>query len=256
MRVLPGDLQRKKLNKIPIAMLTAYDANVARVIDRSTVDIILVGDSLGNTALGYSDTVPVTMDDMVHHTIVVSRVTDRAMIVADMPFLSYQGKWGEAFGHARKLLQSGATAVKCEISNMNQCKRVRKLVEAGVPVMGHIGFTPQSISQLDGYRIQGKTDQAAQELREIAVEVEAAGVFAIVIEMCIPDVAGAIRRAASVPIIGIGAGDDVDGQVLVTDDVLGWSERPPKFAKQYVNFRELAQAAFDRFVGDVTQRGI
>ena len=234
-----------------IAVLTAYDYPTAKLLDGAGVDIILVGDSLGNVILGHKDTLPVTMDDMLRHTKAAARGVSDALLVADMPFMSYQVCVRDAVFNAGRLVkEGGANAVKLE-GGAEICEQIRAVTAAGIPVMGHIGLTPQSVNALGGYKIQGKTPEAAKRLIETAKEVEAAGVFSIVLE-CVPaELAAEITATVSVPTIGIGAGDGCSGQVLVFHDLVGLSEKPPKFAKQYFNAREAFTKAVGEYISDV-----
>ncbi|WP_238457066.1 3-methyl-2-oxobutanoate hydroxymethyltransferase [Desulforamulus putei] len=231
----------------PIAMLTAYDYPMATLVDASGIDAILVGDSLGNVVLGYDSTVPVTMEDMIHHVRAVSRGVKRAMVVADMPFLSYHISREESVRNAGRLMQEGlAQAVKLE-GGSEVVDTVKAITAAGIPVMGHLGLTPQSVHQLGGFKVQGKDGEAARRLLEDAKKLEDAGVFAIVLE-CIPQqLAKVITESVSVPTIGIGAGIHCDGQILVTHDLLGmFSDFTPKFVKRYANLKEqILQACRD-----------
>ena len=212
---------------------------MATLVDASGIDAILVGDSLGNVVLGYESTVPVTMDDIVHHLRAVTRGTKRAMVVGDMPFLSYHISREESVRNAGRLMQEGlAQAVKLE-GGSEVAETVRAITNAGIPVMGHLGLTPQSVHQLGGFKVQGKGEEAARKLLSDAKSLEEAGVFAIVLE-CIPQqLAKLITESLSVPTIGIGAGVHCDGQVLVIQDLLGmYSDFKPKFVKQYANLKE------------------
>lgn len=238
-RVTTADFRRMKQEGKPIAMLTAYDYPTATLLDASGIDAILVGDSLGNVIMGYESTVPVTMGDMIHHLRAVTRGVKRAMVIGDMPFLSYHLSREESVRNAGRLMQEGlAQAVKleggCEVADT-----IKAITAAGIPVMGHLGLTPQSVHQLGGFKVQGKDGEAARQLLEDAKELERAGVFAMVLE-CIPlQVARVITQAVAVPTIGIGAGVHCDGQVLVTHDLLGmFSDFTPKFVKQYANLKE------------------
>lgn len=238
-RVTTADFRRMKQEGKPIAMLTAYDYPMATLVDASGIDAILVGDSLGNVVLGYDSTVPVTMEDMIHHLRAVSRGVKRAMVVGDMPFLSYHISREESVRNAGRLMQEGlAQAVKLE-GGSEVADTVRAITTAGIPVMGHLGLTPQSVHQMGGFKVQGKTGDAARRLLEDAKQLADAGVFAIVLE-CIPQqLAKVITESVSVPTIGIGAGTYCDGQILVTNDLLGmFSEFTPKFVKQYANLKE------------------
>lgn len=212
---------------------------MATLVDASGIDAILVGDSLGNVVLGYESTVPVTMDDIVHHLRAVTRGTKRAMVVGDMPFLSYHISREESVRNAGRLMQEGlAQAVKLE-GGSEVAETVRAITNAGIPVMGHLGLTPQSVHQLGGFKVQGKGEEAARKLLSDAKSLEEAGVFAIVLE-CIPQqLAKLITESLSIPTIGIGAGVHCDGQVLVIQDLLGmYSDFKPKFVKQYANLKE------------------
>ncbi|SHF49889.1 ketopantoate hydroxymethyltransferase [Desulforamulus putei DSM 12395] len=220
---------------------------MATLVDASGIDAILVGDSLGNVVLGYDSTVPVTMEDMIHHVRAVSRGVKRAMVVADMPFLSYHISREESVRNAGRLMQEGlAQAVKLE-GGSEVVDTVKAITAAGIPVMGHLGLTPQSVHQLGGFKVQGKDGEAARRLLEDAKKLEDAGVFAIVLE-CIPQqLAKVITESVSVPTIGIGAGIHCDGQILVTHDLLGmFSDFTPKFVKRYANLKEqILQACRD-----------
>ncbi len=234
-----------------IACLTAYDCPTARLLDEAGLPLILVGDSVGMTQLGYETTLPVTMDDMVRHTAAVVRGARRALVVGDLPFLSYQVSAEEALHNAGRLIQeAGADAVKLE-GGENRAALVRRLVDSGMPVMGHIGLLPQSIRAMGGYRTQGRTEEAAERLRCDARALDEAGCFAIVLE-CVPDaLAAEITRSIAAPTIGIGAGPDCDGQVLVVNDLLGLTERPPSFVRVYARLREALLEAFSRYRQDV-----
>ncbi len=209
------------------------------MVDASGIDAILVGDSLGNVVLGYDSTVPVTMEDIIHHLRAVTRGANRAMVIGDLPFLSYHISREESVRNAGRLMQEGlAQAVKLE-GGREVAETVRAITAAGIPVMGHLGLTPQSVHQLGGFKVQGKDGEAARKLLEDAKELEQAGAFAIVLE-CIPQqLAGVLTEALSIPTIGIGAGSRCDGQVLVINDILGmFSDFTPKFVKQYANLKE------------------
>ncbi|MBF7082801.1 3-methyl-2-oxobutanoate hydroxymethyltransferase [Desulfallas sp. Bu1-1] len=222
-----------------ITMLTAYDYPMAKLVDAAGIDAILVGDSLGNVVLGYGSTIPVTMDDMVHHVKAVARGVQRAMVVADMPFLSYHVSREESLRNAGRLLQeTGAQAVKME-GGREIAETVRAITGAGIPVMGHLGLTPQSIYQMGGYKVQGKDEEAARKLLEDARALEKAGAFSVVLE-CVPTpLAKLITESIGIPTIGIGAGPYCSGQVLVTQDMLGfYGQFSPKFVKRYANLHE------------------
>ena len=245
------DLQAMKRRGEPIAMLTAYDYPSARLIDE-LVDVILVGDSLGMVVLGYDSTLPVTMEDMIHHTKAVVRGSEQATVVADMPFMSYQASVEEAMRNAGRLLQeAGATAVKLE-GGVRSAETVRRLVEAGVPVMGHIGLTPQSVNALGGYKVQGKTRKEALALLRDAQALQEAGAFSIVLETIPAPLARAITDRLDVLTIGIGAGSACGGQVQVYHDLLAYGTNfVPKHAKQYTALGDSVRAAVAGYVADV-----
>lgn len=235
-----------------LTMLTAYDYSMAKLIDESGVNSILVGDSLGMVCLGLEDTLSVTMEDMIHHTRAVSRGVKNALLIADMPFMSYQTSVYDAVYNAGRLIKEGhAQAVKLE-GGAVVCEQVRAIVKVGIPVMGHLGLTPQSVNAFGGFRVQGKNEEAAKKLIEEAKCLEAAGAFSIVLE-CIPaELAKIITEKVSIPTIGIGAGEGCDGQVLVYQDMLGmFSDLKPKFVKEYANLGELMKAAFSEYIKDV-----
>jgi len=245
-------LREMKRRGEPIAVLTAYDAVMARLFERSGVDVILVGDSLGMTVLGYASTIPVTLDMMVHHTQAVVRGTSRALIVADMPFLTAQVSIPEAVANAGRLIQEGgAAAVKIE-GGQPVLETVRRLVDVGIPVMGHLGLQPQSVHQVGGFLKQATDRDDADRLLNDARALEDAGAFALVLESIPADVAAAATRLLSIPTIGIGAGPSCDGQVLVGHDMLGFSTwTPPPFVRQYAQLAETIAAAAAVYVSDV-----
>jgi 3-methyl-2-oxobutanoate hydroxymethyltransferase len=234
-----------------LAMLTAYDATIAGLLDRAGIDLLLVGDSLGHVILGLDSTIPVTLEDIIHHTRAVARGARRALVIADMPFLTYQVSPEQALESAARLFQEGgAAAVKLE-GGRALAATVRRLTAAGLPVMGHLGLTPQHIHQLGGMRRQAKDQQAAQDLIMDALTLEDAGAFAIVLE-AIPDaVAAQVTSKLKIPTIGIGAGPHCDGQVLVSYDMLGLFESAPPFVKQYVQIGRDVVSAAQRFAEDV-----
>jgi len=250
-RVSTADFRAKKLAGQKISMLTAYDFVTASLVEEAGLDAILVGDSLGNVILGYDSTIPVTLDDMVHHCRAVARACRRAMIIGDMPFLSYHTGHADTLRNAGRLLQEGgAHAVKLE-GGQERAETVRLLVEAGIPVMGHLGLTPQSIYQLGSYQVQGKSPATAEKLRNDAQALEQAGAFALVLE-CVPgSLAATISRELQIPTIGIGAGAHCDGQVLVSQDLLGLSPRVPRFVKQYASLRQQMLTAFRTYKEEV-----
>ncbi len=235
-----------------IAMLTAYDYASARLLDAAGVPIILVGDSLGNVVLGYESTIPVTMEDMIHHTASVVRGSSRAFVVGDMPFMSYQALDSEALRNAGRFLkEAGCQAVKLE-GGRTVAPLIRKLVGYGIPVMAHIGLTPQSVNQLGGYRVQGRTSERAKELLDDAVAVEQAGAFSIVLELVPSQVARAITQRLEIPTIGIGAGQHCDGQVQVFHDLLGLDpDFRPRHSRRYAELGEAIQSAVRSYVSDV-----
>jgi 3-methyl-2-oxobutanoate hydroxymethyltransferase len=236
-KIWAPQLREMKQRGEKIAMLTAYDALMAQLFDRSGIEILLVGDSVGMVLLGYGTTIPVTLDAMVHHTAAVSRGTRRALIVADMPFLTYQTGAEEAIRNAGRLMQEGgANAVKLE-GGRAILDTVRRLVESGIPVMGHLGLLPQSVNQLGGFRQQGKTEEDGRRLIEDAQALEQAGVFSIVLESIPHELAREATAQLAIPTIGIGAGPHCDGQVLVSYDALGLTEdeMAPHFAKRYAS---------------------
>lgn len=231
---------KARKGKEKIAMLTAYDYPTAAILDEAGTDILLVGDSLGNVVLGYPNTLQVTLDMMIHHTQAVVRGTKNALVVADLPFGTYQASPSQAIENASKLLSQGqAHAVKLEGGKI-MAETVKRMVDVGIPVMGHIGLTPQSINELGGYFIHGKTSPEAQALMDDAKALEQAGVFSIVLECVEPQLTKHITENISVPTIGIGSGTDCDGQVLVIHDMLGFTiHKVPKFVKQTANLRSL-----------------
>ncbi len=237
------------------AMLTAYDYPSARLVEQAGVPVILVGDSLGSVVLGYDSTVPVTIDDVVYHTRAVARATSRAIIVGDMPFMSYQASPDDAMRNAGRLLQEGgATAVKLE-GGTHVVPLVRRMVECGIPVMGHLGLTPQSVNQFGGHRVQGRTPAAAARLINDARALEEAGAFAIVLETIPAPLAKMVTERITVPTIGIGAGPHCDGQVQVFHDLLGIYDdcRPLKHAKRYANLGETIRNAVREYATEVEQ---
>jgi len=247
--------RQKKERGEPITMLTAYDYPTAVAMDRAGVDSILVGDSLAMVVLGYENTLPVTMEEMLHHARAVSRGAKSALLVGDMPFMSYQVSAEEALRNAGRFLQqAGMDAVKLE-GGRERADAVRAIVGAGIPVMGHIGLTPQSVHQLGGFRAQGKTASAAKRLLEDAQLLEEAGAFSLVLESVPARLAEYISKQISIPTIGIGAGAGCDGQVLVTHDLLGLFDRfTPKFVRKYANLHEVMDKAFTDYVEDVASR--
>lgn len=244
-KVTVSKIQDPKSKSQKISMLTAYDYPFAKILDEAGVDMILVGDSLGNVALGYRNTLPVTMEEMVVHTRAVARAVKRALIVADMPFGSFQEGDDKAVANAIKLVKAGAEAVKIE--GAGYLSAIKKIIRAGIPVMGHVGFTPQSVNVL-GYRVLGKGKREAGKIIADARALEKAGCFAVVLEMVPENLAAKITKAVKVPTIGIGAGKKVNGQVLVTNDLLGLYDNPPSFAKPKVNLALVAKRAVESFI--------
>jgi 3-methyl-2-oxobutanoate hydroxymethyltransferase len=246
------DLRKKKADHTKIVMVTAYDATMARLVDRAGVDVILVGDSLGMVVQGHGDTLPVTLDHMVYHCSCVSRAVERAHVVADLPFMSYQVSPEQALASSGRLIQEGrAQSVKLE-GGAPMAETIRRVVSAGIPVVGHIGLTPQSVHAMGGFRVQGRTDSEAERLLNDAAAVEEAGAFLLVLEGIPRDLAAEITSRVSIPTIGIGAGVACDGQVLVCNDLLGMDLTfQPKFVKRFARFEELAIDAFQQFANEV-----
>ncbi|MEN8432937.1 3-methyl-2-oxobutanoate hydroxymethyltransferase [Clostridium septicum] len=241
-----------KQNNEKLTMLTAYDYSTAKIIDEAGINGILVGDSLGMVCLGYEDTLSVTMEDIIHHTKAVSRGVKNTLVVADMPFMSYQTSVYDAVVNAGRLIKEGrAHVVKLE-GGIEVCDKIEGIVKASIPVMAHIGLTPQSINALGGFKVQGKNEDAARELIEAAKTVERAGAFAVVLE-CVPaKLAEIITKELSIPTIGIGAGDKCDGQILVYQDMLGmFNDFTPKFVKKYANVGEIMNGAFKKYINEV-----
>lgn len=239
-----------------ISMLTAYDYTMARLVDASGVNAILVGDSLGNTMLGYASTIPVTVDDMIHHGAAVVRGAKNALVVVDMPFMSYQASIEEAVRNAGRIMKETlCAAVKLE-GGAETAQTIAAIVAAGIPVMGHVGMMPQHVNQYGGFKVQGKSEEAAHKVVSDALAVEQAGAFAVVLE-CVPaDVAREATQKLSVPTIGIGAGADCDGQVLVYQDMLGmFDDFKPKFVRRFAQAGAIMQEAFKAFDREVKSGG-
>ena len=235
-----------------IVALTAYDYSTAKALDNAGVDIILVGDSLAQVALGHENTLSLTMDEMLHHAKAVVRGVTKSLVVVDLPFLTYQVSKKEAVYNAGKCLQIGAQAVKLEGASPFILKTISKMVSIGIPVVGHIGFTPQSVNALGGNRVQGKTSKAAQELLQQAKALEEVGCFAVVVELVPSEVGSLITENLQIPTIGIGAGADCDGQILVTDDLLGkFTDFKPSFVRHYANLGKETEACLANFIYDV-----
>jgi 3-methyl-2-oxobutanoate hydroxymethyltransferase len=248
MTVTIRDLQAWKAEGTRFAMLTAYDFPTAKIFDEAGIPVLLVGDSVGNNVLGYENTLPVTMEEMLHHTRAVARGVTNALVVGDMPFLSYQVSVEEGVRNAGRFLkEGGAGAVKIEGA---QVELVHKLVELGIPAMAHVGLTPQSVHAMGGYRVQGRGEEAAR-VTDQALALEKAGAFAIVLEAMPSELGAELTKTLQIPTIGIGAGPGTDAQVLVSHDLLGLTERVPKFARAYTDLRgEIAKAA-TAFAADV-----
>jgi 3-methyl-2-oxobutanoate hydroxymethyltransferase len=262
-KVTVPDLLQRKIsaagslsNSKKITCLTAYDYPTARLLDEAGVDVILVGDSLGMVVLGHDSTLPVTLEDMLHHTRAVRRGTRRALVVADMPFGSYHSDTAESLRNAvRFVKEAGAEAVKVE-GGERRLELIARLTEAEIPVMGHVGLTPQSVNALGGYRVQGKTADAAKQLLRDARAVESSGAFAVVLEAVPRELAAQITRDLRIPTIGIGAGPDCDGQILVLHDMLGLTfSQTPKFARQYARVGEIISSAVRAYCEDVRSGG-
>ncbi len=252
MKKTVATFKEAKINNEKLSMVTAYDYSMAKLVDEGGIDGILVGDSLGMVTLGYENTLAVTIDDMIHHTKAVSRGANNALVVADMPFLSYHISIEESIKNAGRLIKEGnAHAVKLE-GGRDVIDKIEGIVKAQIPVMGHIGLTPQSINMFGGFKVQGKTIEQIQNLIDDAKCLEEAGVFAIVLE-CIPEkISKIITESVSIPTIGIGAGKYCDGQILVINDMLGmYSDFTPKFVKQYKNLKEDINEAINNYIKDI-----
>ncbi len=248
-------LQKKKQAKQKIVAITAYDFPTARIVDESGVDLILVGDSLGMVVLGYENTIPVTMEEMIHHTKPVARASKVALVVGDMPYFSFHLSIEESVCNASRFLkEAGAKAVKIEGFSKKRLRLIETLVEAEIPVMGHLGLTPQSINRLGSYKVRGKKIDEAKEIIQDALNLQKAGVFSVVLE-CIPDeVARLITEKLSIPTIGIGAGPYCDGQILVFHDLVGLSDgHIPKFVKKYVDLHQIINGAVREYISDVRE---
>jgi 3-methyl-2-oxobutanoate hydroxymethyltransferase len=252
MRVTITQIKEMKQKGEKIVMLTAYDYSTAKLVENAGIPIILVGDSLGMVVLGYETPIPVTMDVMIHHTKAVVRGTSKALIVGDMPFMTYHVSIEEAMRHAARFIQeAGAQAVKLE-GGITVADKVRRIVDCGIPVMGHLGLTPQSVHQLGGLKVQAKSIDAAKKLIEDAVALEQAGVFAIVLEAIPYKLGELVTKKVSVPTIGIGAGPYCDGQVQIINDILGsFTEFVPKHAKQYAKLADIMSNAITEYYNEV-----
>ncbi len=255
-KVTTQDFSRKKSDGRKITMLTAYDYPFARIVDEAGIDAILVGDSLGMVVQGLENTLPVTMDEMIYHTKLVSRAAKNAMVIGDMPFMSYQAGIDDSVMNAGRFLkEAGASAVKLE-GGPEIADKIRALTRSNIPVMAHIGLTPQSIHRMGGYKVQGKTEESAQKLVEDALIIEDSGAFSLLLEAIPMDLAKEIAEKLSIPVIGIGAGPYCDGQVLVLHDVIGMFDRfVPKFVKRYANLKEEALNAIRTYREEI-EKGI
>ena len=244
-------LQKQKMDGDKISMLTCYDYSMARLMDEAGINVLLIGDSLGNVVLGYEDTISVTMADMIHHTAAVARGAKNAFVLADMPFMSYQTSVYDAVVNAGRLMKEGrANGVKLE-GGAKVCPQIRAIVDAQIPVCAHIGLTPQSVNAFGGFKVQGKSEAAAKQLLEDAKAVEEAGASMLVME-CVPaKLAELITKSISIPTIGIGAGSGCDGQVLVYQDMLAmYSDMKPKFVKQFASVGEIMKQAFADYIAE------
>ncbi len=252
MRITINQIKNMKQKSEKIVMLTAYDYSTAKVVDEAGIPIILVGDSLGMVMLGYESTIPVTIEDMLHHTKAVIRGTKKALIVGDMPFMTYHTSVDEALRNAARFIQeAGAQAIKLE-GGVTVAEKVRRIVECGIPVMGHLGLTPQSILQFGGYKIQGRTSEAAVKMLKDAQALEEAGVFGIILETVPTPLATLITQKISVPTIGIGAGIGCDGQIQIINDILGsYTDFVPKHTKQYTKLADIMSSAITEYYNEV-----
>ena len=253
-KITVKDISERKNSKEKITALSTYDFPFAKLADESGADVVLVGDSVGMVSLGYSSTLPVTMREMIHHTKAVSKAVKRALIVGDMPFGSYQDSEDRTVRNAKRFLkEAGADAVKLE-GGEKVLRQVEAIIRAGIPLMGHLGMTPQSASELGGYKVQGKTEKSAGQMEKEAILLERAGVFSIVLE-CVPlELAKKITEKVKIPTIGIGAGPHVDGQILVLHDLLGFeSGVHPRFVRRYANLDKTIREAIASFREDVSR---
>ncbi|WP_282943470.1 3-methyl-2-oxobutanoate hydroxymethyltransferase [Paenibacillus sp. RC67] len=254
--ITTAKLKKMKDDGIPISMITAYDYPSAKIAEEAGVDVILVGDSLGNVVLGYDSTIPVTLDDMIYHSRAVARAAQSSFVVTDLSFMTYHGSIDQTIRNAARIMQEGAAkAVKME-GGAEIAEAVATLTQSGIPVMGHIGLTPQSIHQIGGYKIQGKNSAQAQKLLDDAKALEQAGAFAIVLELVTEQLAAHISKELSIPTIGIGAGPQCDGQVLVFHDALGYGSDiiPKRFVKEYANIGSIIRNGIKQYVDEVKQR--
>lgn len=254
MSVTIAQLQKWKQQKKTIAALTATDYAIAKLLDKAGVDLILVGDSLAMVSLGYKNTLPVTLDDMIHHAQAVGRGVENALLIVDLPFLSYQVSTEQAMQSAGRIFkETDAKGIKLEGGYPDMVETIRKLVQAGMPVMGHIGLTPQSVHRL-GYRVQGVTLESAEEILDQAKALVEAGIFALLLENIPAELAAKITNLIPIPTIGIGAGKECNGQILVTHDVLGLSDWQPPFARKYADLQSIITNAVKDYCQDVRQK--
>jgi len=254
-KITTHSLLEMKQNKEKISMLTAYDYTLAKIVDSGGVDVILVGDSASNVMAGHETTLPITLDQMIYHTASVVRAVDRALIVADMPFGTYQGNSKEALNSAVKIMkESGAHSVKLE-GGKEIIESIERILTAGIPVMGHLGLTPQSIYKFGTYTVRAKEEEEAKKLIEDALLLEKAGCFALVLEKIPSKLASKVAKELTIPVIGIGAGSEVDGQVLVLHDMIGMThEFSPRFLRRYLNLYQDIQSAVGQYVSDVKSK--
>ena len=249
-KITVRDFLRKKREKEKIVMITAYDYITTKIVDEVGIDGILVGDSVGMVLLGYETTLPITMEEMLHHTKAVARAKPKAMIVGDMPFMSYQASKQQAVLNAGRFIKAGAGAVKVE-GGIDVLDKVEAIIKAGIPVMGHIGLTPQRVLQLGGYRLMGKESEYAVRLIEQAKMLEELGIFSLVIEFTTAEVAREITKRLDIPTIGIGCGVECDGQIIVINDIIGMSPMTPSFAKRYADVADIIKKAVSEYVDEV-----
>ncbi len=252
MRVNINQIKEMKVKGEKITMLTAYDYSTAKIVDEVGIPLILVGDSLGNVVLGYETTIPVTMEEMIHHTKAVVRGTKQAMVIGDMPFMTYHLSIEQALQNAARFIQeAGAQAVKLE-GGVTVAEKVKRIVDCGIPVMGHIGLTPQSVHQFGGFKVRGKTPDTAVRMLEDARALEEAGAFAVVLELVPTPLATLISQKIAIPTIGIGAGVGCDGQVQIINDILGsFTDFVPKHAKQYTKLADIMRSAITEYYDEV-----
>ena len=249
-KITVREFLRKKRDKEKIVMITSYDYMTTKIVDETGIDGILVGDSVGMVLLGYETTLPVTMEEMLHHTKAVARARPKAMIVGDMPFMSYQVSKQQAVSNAGRFIKAGADAVKIE-GGIEVLDKVEAIIKAGIPVMGHIGLTPQRVLQLGGYRLMGKESEYAVKLIKEAKMLEELGIFSLVIEFTTTEVAREITKRLNIPTIGIGCGVECDGQIIVVNDIIGLSPMTPSFAKRYVDIATIIKKAVSEYVDEV-----